>query len=110
MLSNRSSRVRPATALMVAFTARNGLRVDSDYPVTRQHAIARATIRLAKRAANKRRSATGHCGGMVGDAGIEPTTAAPTRFSPPLTADRGRRPVSYTHLRAHETVLDLVCR
>ena len=22
----------------------------------------------------------------------------------------GRRPVSYTHLRAHETVLDLVCR
>src|SRR5665811_2125571 len=25
-------------------------------------------------------------------------------------AHRGRRPVSYTHLRAHETVLDLVCR
>ena len=24
--------------------------------------------------------------------------------------DRGVRPVSYTHLRAHETVLDLVCR
>ena len=23
---------------------------------------------------------------------------------------RGRHPVSYTHLRAHETVLDLVCR
>ena len=23
---------------------------------------------------------------------------------------RGLRPVSYTHLRAHETVLDLVCR
>ena len=22
----------------------------------------------------------------------------------------GHRPVSYTHLRAHETVLDLVCR
>ena len=32
-----------------------------------------------------------------------------------LLADRsvigvGRKPVSYTHLRAHETVLDLVCR
>ena len=25
-------------------------------------------------------------------------------------ARRGVRPVSYTHLRAHETVLDLVCR
>ena len=24
--------------------------------------------------------------------------------------DRGLGPVSYTHLRAHETVLDLVCR
>ena len=24
--------------------------------------------------------------------------------------DTARRPVSYTHLRAHETVLDLVCR
>ena len=24
--------------------------------------------------------------------------------------DRGRMTVSYTHLRAHETVLDLVCR
>ena len=24
--------------------------------------------------------------------------------------DRGFEPVSYTHLRAHETVLDLVCR
>ena len=23
---------------------------------------------------------------------------------------RGQKPVSYTHLRAHETVLDLVCR
>ena len=25
-------------------------------------------------------------------------------------ADDERQPVSYTHLRAHETVLDLVCR
>ena len=25
-------------------------------------------------------------------------------------ADQGVEPVSYTHLRAHETVLDLVCR
>ena len=25
-------------------------------------------------------------------------------------ADKHRDPVSYTHLRAHETVLDLVCR
>ena len=24
--------------------------------------------------------------------------------------ERGFKPVSYTHLRAHETVLDLVCR
>ena len=31
---------------------------------------------------------------------------------PPITAsfDVGTRAVSYTHLRAHETVLDLVCR
>ena len=27
-----------------------------------------------------------------------------------LTLGRGEAPVSYTHLRAHETVLDLVCR
>ena len=25
-------------------------------------------------------------------------------------AEKGLKPVSYTHLRAHETVLDLVCR
>ena len=31
----------------------------------------------------------------------------PPRMSP---GPRGPRPVSYTHLRAHETVLDLVCR
>ena len=29
---------------------------------------------------------------------------------PDLHAVRGAGPVSYTHLRAHETVLDLVCR
>ena len=28
----------------------------------------------------------------------------------PAIAGRGIAPVSYTHLRAHETVLDLVCR
>ena len=27
-----------------------------------------------------------------------------------LVGPRGETPVSYTHLRAHETVLDLVCR
>ena len=27
-----------------------------------------------------------------------------------ITLDNGKDPVSYTHLRAHETVLDLVCR
>ena len=35
----------------------------------------------------------------------QPTTCPATTRSPPAT-----RPVSYTHLRAHETVLDLVCR
>src|SRR5450759_818473 len=34
-----------------------------------------------------------------------PGWPAPRRFSPP-----GRAPVSYTHLRAHETRHDLVCR
>ena len=28
----------------------------------------------------------------------------------PIPADAGPGAVSYTHLRAHETVLDLVCR
>ena len=31
-------------------------------------------------------------------------------FNPPELVARVRRAVSYTHLRAHETVLDLVCR
>src|SRR5665811_42174 len=30
-------------------------------------------------------------------------------FLPTLSAERAAAPVSYTHLRAHETVLDLVC-
>ena len=33
---------------------------------------------------------------------------APILFG--IGPDEGRPPVSYTHLRAHETVLDLVCR
>ena len=42
----------------------------------------------------------------VADGGI-----APTQRTPLLTALRARSTtVSYTHLRAHETVLDLVCR
>src|SRR5665811_901228 len=32
------------------------------------------------------------------------------RFVQLLAYPAGRHPVSYTHLRAHETVLDLVCR
>ena len=49
---------------------------------------------------------------------FEFTTAAKILFGPgtarevpALAHSMGRRaPVSYTHLRAHETVLDLVCR
>ena len=48
-------------------------------------------------------------------------SASPRSFSPPLVGEPGRGsrrrvaqtwvwPVSYTHLRAHETVIDLVCR
>ena len=55
--------------------------------------------------------------GSPGRGGV--TAPGPGRF--PCPADRGhpparrrarwcRTPVSYTHLRAHETVLDLVCR
>ena len=32
------------------------------------------------------------------------------RLREELTSRKGFNPVSYTHLRAHETVLDLVCR
>src|SRR5664280_3169921 len=34
----------------------------------------------------------------------------PERGPPPPARDPTPAPVSYTHLRAHETVLDLVCR
>src|SRR5664280_3378258 len=38
-----------------------------------------------------------------------PTSQSVLNF-PPKENDRWLKPVSYTHLRAHETVLDLVCR
>ena len=34
----------------------------------------------------------------------------PSNPDPGLKRDNAPKPVSYTHLRAHETVLDLVCR
>src|SRR5664280_2113628 len=37
-------------------------------------------------------------------------TALTLSASPDLKLPPGWNPVSYTHLRAHETVLDLVCR
>ena len=49
---------------------------------------------------------------MAGVTGLEPATSCVTgRRSNQLsyTPVKGRA-VSYTHLRAHETVLDLVCR
>ena len=56
--------------------------------------------------------------GVVGDGDIAGGRHVPGDRRPEGTArlelgavDReGPRPVSYTHLRAHETVLDLVCR
>ena len=36
--------------------------------------------------------------------------AVPVKFSFEVTNGEKVKPVSYTHLRAHETVLDLVCR
>ena len=39
-----------------------------------------------------------------------PTAYASIRFTPGLPDDFSTAAVSYTHLRAHETVLDLVCR
>ena len=48
---------------------------------------------------------------------LEATMSAPTYFNPlerfvdgGTTTYNNPVPVSYTHLRAHETVLDLVCR
>ena len=49
---------------------------------------------------------------QVDDSDIDGNQAAPKDEEPPAS-DAGQRqtePVSYTHLRAHETVLDLVCR
>ena len=51
----------------------------------------------------------------VNDDGQEEVCLASARVFAVLTALGGRLlyafdPVSYTHLRAHETVLDLVCR
>ena len=40
---------------------------------------------------------------------LEQSYGAPGKLQPCVAAD-GVRAVSYTHLRAHETVLDLVCR
>jgi len=50
--------------------------MDSDYPVTRQYAIARDTVSSAKRAAKRPKSVTGQYAMVVGDVGIEPTAAA----------------------------------
>src|SRR5665811_2153432 len=49
---------------------------------------------------------------IVVDAGLPPRRSFPARDSASLAryATPEQIPVSYTHLRAHETVLDLVCR
>ena len=51
-----------------------------------------------------------HCAGPVGRRRSPPveTEAGPDRTDD--AGERGHASVSYTHLRAHETVLDLVCR
>ncbi len=53
-------------------------------------------------------------GGLLNHLGSEPQMGSPSRGGLPATTAEptsdGERPVSYTHLRAHETVLDLVCR
>ena len=46
----------------------------------------------------------------VGEKGLEEGQAQAVLGCLFQQADRGAGPVSYTHLRAHETVLDLVCR
>ena len=66
---------------------RNGLRMDSDYPVTRQHAVVRSSVSSAKTAAIRPKGATGRCATVVGDVGIEPTAASasgPAHRSRPL--------------------------
>ena len=51
---------------------------------------------------------------FVADAAKQPRVAEPMpadRFITPVAGIRApMKPVTYTHLRAHETVLDLVCR
>ena len=48
---------------------------------------------------------------VVGDEGQRLDTGVRERRDDPgIAAAHGVDPVSYTHLRAHETVLDLVCR
>ena len=42
--------------------------------------------------------------------GVHPSTRTPFAADRPLVSLSEPEPVSYTHLRAHETVLDLVCR
>ena len=42
--------------------------------------------------------------------GASASHRAPARAGRAETTRPGLQPVSYTHLRAHETVLDLVCR
>ena len=62
-------------------------------PATRNHADLAARVAIMKRV---------WAGEQVVDA-LKPVGPAPYRRG-------GPEPVSYTHLRAHETVLDLVCR
>ena len=50
-------------------------------------------------------------GRRIGSAsGTRGVSCSPPRTEPTPADRRGAGPVSYTHLRAHETVLDLVCR
>ena len=49
--------------------------------------------------------------GQKADAALVGVDPVPVAIAvAPRTAPQRRIPVSYTHLRAHETVLDLVCR
>ena len=48
--------------------------------------------------------------GCAVKAAVEDGTIAESRYASYLDMVNGVDAVSYTHLRAHETVLDLVCR